>query len=83
MTPQEMRSNAHQCLSWSEAAHYRENREAFFALARAWMSAAIRLEQDNIPLETPLPAAPGRDASASRRLVGRAVPRLTEIAIAN
>jgi hypothetical protein len=58
MTPQEMRTNAHQCLSWSEAAHYRENREAFFALARAWMSAAIRLEQDHIPLETPLPVAP-------------------------
>src|ERR1700683_2366712 len=58
MTPQEMRTNAHQCLSWSEAAHYRENREAFFALARAWMSAAIRLEQDNTPLETPLPVAP-------------------------
>jgi hypothetical protein len=82
MTPQETRTNAHQCLSWSESAHYRENREAFFALARAWMSAAIRLEQDNIPLETPLPAAPS-DASASRRLEGRAVPRLTEIAIAN
>jgi hypothetical protein len=58
MTPQEMRANARQCLSWSEAAHYRENREAFFALARAWMSAAIRLEQDNIPLETPLPVGP-------------------------
>ena len=56
MTPQEMRANAHQCLSWSESAHYRENREAFFALARAWMSAAIRLERDNTPLETPLPA---------------------------
>ena len=78
MTPQEMRANGRQCLSWSESAHYRENREAFFALARAWMSAAIRLEQDNIPL----PAAPS-DASASRRLEGRAVPRLTEIAIAN
>jgi hypothetical protein len=58
MTPQEMRANAHQCLSWSESAHYRENREAFFALARAWMSAAIRLERDNTPLETPLPVAP-------------------------
>ena len=58
MTPQEMRANAHQCLSWSEAAHYRENREAFFALARAWMSAAIRLEQDNIALEAPLPIVP-------------------------
>ena len=58
MTPQEMRANAHQCLSWSESAHYRENREAFFALARAWMSAAIRLERDNTPLETPLPAVP-------------------------
>ena len=58
MTPQEMRTNAHQCLSWSESAHYRENREAFFALARAWMSAAIRLEQDNVPLETPLPIVP-------------------------
>jgi len=54
MTPQEMCANAHQCLSWSESAHYRENREAFFALARAWMSAAIRLERDNAPL----PAAP-------------------------
>jgi hypothetical protein len=50
-------ANAHQCLSWSESAHYRENREAFFAVARAWMSAAIRLERDNTPLETPLPAA--------------------------
>ncbi|MGA8613882.1 MAG: hypothetical protein WB760_19860 [Xanthobacteraceae bacterium] len=58
MTPQEMRANAHQCLSWSEAAHYRENREAFFAVARAWMSAAIRLERDNTPLEIPLPVAP-------------------------
>jgi hypothetical protein len=58
MTPQEMRANPHQCLSWSESAHYRENREAFFALARAWMSAAIRLERDNTPLETPLPTAP-------------------------
>lgn len=58
MTPQEMRVNAHQCLSWSESARYRENREAFFALARAWMSAAIRLERDDIPLETPLPTAP-------------------------
>ena len=66
MTPQEMRVNAHQCLSWSESAHYRENREAFFALARAWMSAAIRLERDNTPLETPVPAAPP-DASASRQ----------------
>ena len=67
MTPQEMRANAHQCLSWSEAAHYRENREAFFALARAWMSAAIRLEQDNVPLETPLPYCANHAASASRR----------------
>jgi hypothetical protein len=58
MNPQEMRVNAHQCLSWSESAQYRENREAFFALARAWMSAAIRLERDNTPLETPLPAPP-------------------------
>jgi hypothetical protein len=57
MTPQEMRANAHQCLSWSESAHYRENREAFFALARAWMSAA-RLERDDTPLQTPLPVAP-------------------------
>jgi len=58
MTPQEMRANARQCLCWSEAAHYRENREAFFALARAWMSTAIWLEQDNILLEMPLPIAP-------------------------
>jgi hypothetical protein len=68
MTAQEMRANAHQCLSWSEAARYRETREAFFALARAWMSAAIRLERDNIPLEAPLPAAPtimGRDCLAA------------------
>jgi hypothetical protein len=73
MTPQEMRANAHQCLSWSELAHYRENREAFLALARAWMSAAIRLERDNTPLETPLPSSPTKDASASRnRLTARA-----------
>jgi len=58
MTPEEMRANARLCLSWAESAHYRENREAFFALARAWMSAAIRLERDNTPLDTPLPIAP-------------------------
>jgi hypothetical protein len=62
MTAQEMRTNAHQCLSWSESSNY-QNREAFFALARAWMSAAIRLERDNTPLETPLLAAPPRAAA--------------------
>jgi len=82
MTSQEMRANAHQCLSWSESAHYRENREAFFALARAWMSAAIRLEQEDIPLETPLPAAPTMEGSASRRRLTCSAARFRQEAIA-
>jgi len=40
MTAQEYRANARQCLSWAESASDPENREAFFALAATWESAA-------------------------------------------
>jgi hypothetical protein len=42
MTAQEYRANACQCLSWAESASDPENREAFFALAATWESAAAR-----------------------------------------
>jgi hypothetical protein len=44
MTAQEYRANARQCLSWAESARDPENREAFFALAATWISAATRIE---------------------------------------
>ena len=47
MTVQEYRANARQCLSWAESATDPENREAFFALAATWASAAARIEQLN------------------------------------
>ena len=40
----EYRANAKQCLSWAESASDPENREAFFALAATWISAAARIE---------------------------------------
>jgi hypothetical protein len=51
MTAQEYRANARQCLSWAESASDPENREAFFALAATWESAAARIEKST--------AAPG------------------------
>jgi hypothetical protein len=47
MTVQEYRANPRQCLSWAESATDPENREAFFALAATWASAAARIEQLN------------------------------------
>jgi hypothetical protein len=44
MTAQEYRANARQCLSWAESASDPEKREAFFALAATWISAAARIE---------------------------------------
>ena len=40
MTAQEYRANARQCLSWAGSARDPENRDAFFALAATWESAA-------------------------------------------
>jgi hypothetical protein len=51
MTAQEYRANERQCLSWAESASDPENREAFFALAATWESAAARIEKST--------AAPG------------------------
>jgi hypothetical protein len=42
---QEYRANAHQCRSWAESARDPENRDAFFALAATWESAAERIER--------------------------------------
>ena len=41
---QAYRANAKQWLSWAESASDPENKEAFFALAATWMSAAARIE---------------------------------------
>jgi hypothetical protein len=49
MTAQEYRANARQCLSWAESATDPENREAFFALAATWESAAARIERSTAP----------------------------------
>jgi hypothetical protein len=51
MTAQEYRANERQRLSWAESASDPENREAFFALAATWESAAARIEKST--------AAPG------------------------
>jgi hypothetical protein len=40
----EYRANAKQCLSWAESASDPGNKEAFFALAATWISAAARIE---------------------------------------
>jgi hypothetical protein len=42
---QTYRANARQCLSWAESASDPENRDAFFALAATWISAAARIER--------------------------------------
>jgi hypothetical protein len=44
MTAQEYRANARPCLSWAESTSDPDNREAFFALAATWISAAARME---------------------------------------
>jgi len=44
MTAQEHRANARPCLSWAESTSDPDNREAFFALAATWISAAARME---------------------------------------
>jgi hypothetical protein len=49
MSAQEYRANAKQCLSWAESASDPENREAFFALAATWESAAARIEMTATP----------------------------------
>ena len=46
---QAYRANAKQCLSWAESATDPENREAFFALAATWESAAARIERSTAP----------------------------------
>ena len=45
----EYRANAKQCLSWAESASDPENKEAFFALAATWESAAARIERSTAP----------------------------------
>jgi hypothetical protein len=45
MTMQDYLSNARQCLSWALRANSEENRDAFLDVARAWMTAAYRLQQ--------------------------------------
>ena len=55
---QAYRANARQCLSWAESASDPENKEAFFALAATWMSAAARIEH----------AAPGIKATGEPSL---------------
>jgi hypothetical protein len=42
---QAYRTSAKQCLSCAESASDPENREAFFALAATWESAAARIER--------------------------------------
>jgi len=54
------RANARQCLSWAESASDPENREAFFALAATWESAAARIERST--------AAPGIRATGEPSL---------------
>ena len=49
MTAQAYRANAKQCLSRAESATDPENREAFFALAATWESAAARIERSTAP----------------------------------
>jgi hypothetical protein len=55
---------AKQCLSWAESASEPENREAFFALAATWISAAARIEHAariERSIAAPLPrSAPSR-----------------------
>jgi hypothetical protein len=45
MTAQEYRANTRQCLSWAQSASDPENRDAFFALAATWESAADRTQK--------------------------------------
>jgi hypothetical protein len=47
MTAQEYSDDARQCLSWADSAKDPENRDAFFALAATWISAAARIERSN------------------------------------
>ena len=57
---QAYRANAKQCQSWAESASDPENREAFFALAATWESAAARIERST--------AAPGIRATGEPSL---------------
>ena len=61
MTAQEYRANARQCLSWAESASDPENREAFFALAATWESAAARIEKSTAV------SVPTRESTGARR----------------
>lgn len=49
---QAYRANARQCLAWAESASDPENREAFFALAKTWQSAAAQIENSALKRET-------------------------------
>jgi len=55
MTAREYRANARHCLAWAESAIDPENREAFFALAATWISAAVRLERSTAAPEIRAP----------------------------
>ena len=68
MTVQQYRANARQCLSWAESAKDPENREAFFALAATWISAAARIEHTaRIERSTAVPEIRATDEPPLRR----------------
>jgi hypothetical protein len=68
MTAQEYRANARQCLFWAESAREPENRDAFFALAATWISAAARIEHAARIEKSP--AVPEISATAPSGAVG-------------
>jgi hypothetical protein len=74
MTAQEYRANARQCL-FAESARAPENRDAFFALAATWESAATRIERWTAAPEIGATREPSfhRAASGSPQGHGRAV----------
>jgi hypothetical protein len=72
MTAQEYRANARQCLFWAESASDPENRDAFFALAATWESAAARIEKS-----TAVPEIRATQKPSLRRAAAGYGPRWT------
>jgi diketogulonate reductase-like aldo/keto reductase len=74
-TAQAYRANARQCLSWAESAGSMENREAFFALAKTWESAAAHIEKAALSRATEQIEKSPRDFATEHAVeVRRAVP---------
>jgi hypothetical protein len=60
MSSDQFRAFARECLRWAEETSVEEDRQHFFAMAKAWMHAAAELSRSTTSLQTQPSSVPRR-----------------------